>query len=160
MDQSIVLTLRTGRIICGALMAAVLTFWTVTLVMTNAGRNPLSPGFPLDAFTLTAGALVAALGAFAMALFFVSRAKAVVSTFDGREKPPPSTATLSHVQTNLIISWSLLEGVAFCIGVFFMMTGEPNLLLITAPVFILGFGLAFPRARWYGEAEQLAGVRL
>lgn len=160
MEDSNVPDLRTARVICGALIASVLLFWLIALVISGAGQNPVVPAFPLDALTLTAAALVAAVAVLAGVLFFRTRAVGAVSSLPRRDAGPPSRESLSSVQTNLIIAWTLLEGMALTTGMFFMITGVANLLIITTVVLIIGFAITFPRAEWYGEVQRDSHVRL
>lgn len=158
MQQTPTPDLRIGRLICGALMAGVLIFWSVAILLTDAGRNPLSQEFPVDPLLLTAVALLAGLGALAVALRFRSRALAAILKNYRRYGESPSSQNLANLQTNLIIAWALVEGIALVLGVLFLIAGVDSLVIIAAVVFVAGFTATFPRADWYREAKQGSGM--
>ena len=154
MNQQPHANLLTARIICGALIFSVAMLWLLAIVLTDRGRSPMDPTFPLDSTTLTGLAQAVGVGALVAALFFRRRARAGAIGSADPEHPSPSYDDLSRLQTNLIIAWALLEGAAMILAVFYMLTGVSTLPVTAAVIVAIGFGLTFPRAAWYPESER------
>lgn len=140
---------ETARIIAAALAGGVVLFWIVTWVLTGGGQEGIAPEVlsPQLALWILLGAL--ALG-FAAALVFRGRAVALAEGSGGVD-PRSASGSAGPVQTNLIISWALLEAPALLSAVFFLLLAENLLLWVAVPVYALGVVLTFPRAEWFGE---------
>ncbi len=152
MEDQITQSLRIARLICGALMLGVVAFWVILFVL-NAGEGGFASGLNIDPRVMLAVVIVVALSAFAAALVFRSRA---LSPDPGASRRDPAAIhpDASRLQSNLIISWALLEGQALIAGVFFLLTGAANLLIISALVFLIGFAVTFPRSEWYERTQR------
>lgn len=149
-------SVRTARLICGALMFGVVTFWVIVVVL-NAGQGRFGSGLTIDPRVLLAIVIAVALSSFAAALVFRSRALSARPGASSSESAA-SLSDVSRLQTNLIIAWALLEGQAFIAGVFFLLTQSANFLIISALVFVIGFGLTFPRAEWFEGTHRTSAT--
>lgn len=152
MEDSTSTQLRTAQIICGALMFGTVAFWAIAFVL-RGGDFGFSSDLSIDPLALLAGVIVLALGAFAAALFFRSRALSVGET-PSRRDAAPVRPPVARVQSNLIVSWAALEGQAMIAAVFFLLTGMTSLLVVSALVFGIGFAMTFPRAEWFVSAHR------
>lgn len=152
MQQRLQPSLRTARIIAGALPGGVVLFWIVGWVITGGGQagTVLEALSPEQAFWLW---VVAALVGFSGALFFRNRALRVVEGF-ARDGEGPAIEMVGAVQTNLIIAWTLLEGPALLSGVFFVLLAMKQVLWIAVPLYLVGVILTFPRVEWFGEDPE------
>lgn len=147
MEDRITPSLRTARIICGALISAVVVFWAMAFAL-KAGPGPFASDLTIDARVPLAISIAVALGAFVAALFFRYRALGVVSGGSRRDSAA-SLRDLSILQRNLTVAWALLEGQAMVAGVFFLLVGAASLLIVSMLVSVIGFALTFPRAEWF-----------
>ncbi len=152
MADQITPSLRTAQLICGALMFGVIAFWAIVFVL-NAGEGGFADGLNIDPRVMLAIVIAVALSAFAAALAFRSRALSPDPDASRRD-PAAAHPNAARLQTNLIIAWALLEGQALVAGVFFLLTGSANLLIISALVFVIGFAVTFPRAEWFERASR------
>lgn len=149
-----------ARIIAVALASGVAVFWIVGWVWTEGGRVGIAPEtLALNvALWILAGALATGLLA---ALAVRGRVVAMVEEALRAERAL-SAQEIGAVQTNLIISWTLLEVPALLSGVLFLLLAETAILGLAVPVYALGVALTFPRSEWFGasgEGETLRGYR-
>ncbi|HEX7118411.1 MAG TPA: hypothetical protein VF212_06465 [Longimicrobiales bacterium] len=153
MQQSTQPHLRDARIVAGSLAAGVALFWIVGWLKTSGGEVGIAPDAVTAelAFWIWAGAAI--LG-FAAALAFRGRALRIVERSTGEESGPP-IGELRAVQTNLVISWALLEGPALLSAVFYLLTASERILWAAVPVYAIGVAVTFPRAEWFGEGRGL-----
>lgn len=146
----------TARIIAASLAGGVALFWILGWVLTGGGTEGFTPEvLPQDiAFWISFGALVVG---FAAALTFRNRAVSLVWG-PGRNAGASGTPDGGAVQTNLIISWAMLEGPALLCGVLFLLVADHRILWIATPVHALGVVLTFPRAEWFGDVGARGGA--
>ncbi len=147
MDQARA-SLRTARVIAGALPTGVVLFWIVGWIVTKGGTVGVAPE-ALDHDPALWLWSAAALAGFAGALFFRGRALQVVEAAAGR---PPSPATAAQVQGNLLVAWALLELPALLSGVFFLLLATSSILWGAVPVYLIGVAVTFPRPEWFPGA--------
>ena len=141
--------LRQARLVIGALVVGPILFWAVTWFLNHGverGPRPsnLSPSTALLIWT------VLAVGTFAGALVFRGRALEIVEAARRSGNREAVFARSPEVQTFLVIAMALIEGQALFAGVMYFLLGEPEFVLYSAPLLLVGTALIFPRAEWFG----------
>ena len=141
--------LRQARMVSTALILGPLLFYG-TVYLLDSGLGGASPDVggltPRLAFMLWA---VLALGLFPVALFFRNRAAGKADAAR-RTSTPLTPRELGEVTVNSTIASALMESPALLAGVLSFLLSDTQLIPWAAFVFLVGMGIVFPRADWYG----------
>lgn len=139
-----------ARVIYLALIGGVCTFAVVAVAATEWGAAGTRAADAPPVFSYVWAAL--AIGSFPLVLLFRGKARKAAGLDDsrmGRERAIDPV----QVQTNLFVSWALVEGPALFGVVIFFLFARLDILAYALAIAAVGWALTFP-SREYFEAER------
>lgn len=139
-----------AKIIYLSLVGGVLVFAVVAGVATEWGARGVRGAAP-PIFPWVWAAL--AVGTFPVVLLFRGRARKAAG-LDARRTVAERTVDPLQVQTNLVISWALIEGPALFGVVTFFLFGRVDVLAYALAVAAVGWGLTFPSTEYFGDTGR------
>lgn len=151
MEQTTVPRFASGRIVYFALLQGVVLIWAIAYFLTSGGAAPFGDGFPISTPSLIILYLLSAVGGLAAALHFRRKSRAIHESARSTGAAAPSGEAVAQIQTNMIISWAILEGAAIVGAVLFLIAGPMEILYTAAVIYVIGLVLTAPRREWYGE---------
>jgi hypothetical protein len=141
-----------ARILAASLAMGAVVFWIVGMVVTGGGGEGISPAIAPTGLALAILLVAFAVGT-AGALVFRGRAAGIGENADRLDRAM-TAQEMAAVQSNLVVSWALIEAPALFSGVFFLLLGEIVILGLAVPIYAAGVALTFPRAEWFGAGAR------
>jgi hypothetical protein len=140
--------LTTARVMALAMAMGAVLLWGVAWFLVGRGGGGmartafLGPKVALEVWGVAAaGGLIGALAL---------RGRAVRAGREARRAGAEDAwSVAAKVQGSLLVAWALLEGPGVLAGVFYLLFGYGEIVVLAAPVLAVGVALTFPRREWF-----------